>query len=97
LIIYLKERIRKKKLRDYIYYEKSLFLNRGQDKDEYGIRGSDERMTYIDNFLQVALEKVYEWVRTGANPFDLYMSFYSLNEEKGYHKKKIENQSTFDQ
>jgi len=38
------------KLRRYVYDEKSLFLNRGKEKDDRGIRGSDERQTYIPNF-----------------------------------------------
>ena len=76
------------KLRKYIYNEKSLFLNRGNDVDENGIKHSDERMTYIDNYLITALDIVIQWVKMGANPFDLYMAFYNLNEEKGYHKQE---------
>lgn len=76
-----------KKLRQYIYDEKSLFLNRGQEKDEWGIRGSDERMAYIENFLSTALDTVYNWIKAGANPFDLYQAFHDLNEERGYHQK----------
>lgn len=33
-----------------------------------GIRGSDERQTYIDGFLQTAFDTVVEWVKTGADP-----------------------------
>jgi len=83
------------KLRRYVYDEKSIFLNRGKDKDENGIRGSDERMTYIDNFLQVGFNIVVNWVKEGANPFDLYMAFWNLNEGKGYHKEKAP-ETTFD-
>lgn len=72
------------KLRRYIYDEKSLFLNRGKDKNEKGIRGSDERQTYIGNFLHVAFDIVNNWIINGANPFDLYKSFYDLNKEHGF-------------
>lgn len=90
-----------KKLREYVYNEKSLFLNRGIDKADNGIRGSDERQTYIDNFLKTAFDTVVEWVRTGANAFDLYMAFWKMNEEKSYHDKKEdkpeeEKKSSFD-
>ena len=42
-----------KKLREKIYDEKNLFLNRGYDKNEAGIRGMDGRQTYI-NLMQEA-------------------------------------------
>lgn len=73
-----------KKLREFIYYEKNLFLNRGLET------GADSRMSYISNFLEVAFGKVTNWILTGTNPFDIYMDFYNLNEEKGFHKGKIE-------
>ena len=76
------------RLRRYVYDEKSLFLNRGIDKNEIGYKGSDERMAYIDNFLQIAFGIVNNWVVTGANPFDLYKAFWDINEEKGFHKEK---------
>ncbi|RNI27355.1 hypothetical protein EFA69_14535 [Rufibacter immobilis] len=78
------------KLRRYIYDEKSLFLNRGKAKDEKGVRGSDERMAYLGNFLNVALNTVQRWVEQGAVPYDLYMAFNTLNRERGYHS--TENQ-----
>lgn len=74
------------KLRGYIYTEKKLFLNRGIDIKDNGRRGSDERMTYIENFLQQAFSIITEWIKSGANAFDLYMAFWRLNEERGYHK-----------
>ena len=83
-----------KKLRQYIYDEKSLFLNRGKEKNEKGIKGSDERQSYIGNFLQVAFDTVNRWISEGANPFDLYMAFHKLNEEKGYHKESVESPQT---
>jgi len=75
-----------KELRQAIYDEKNLFLNRGIDKDEEGLRGSDGRMTYIHSFLVVAFKIVSEWIAQGAAPYDIYMAFWDLNESKGYHK-----------
>ena len=46
------------KLRKYVYDEKSLFLNRGKERDKRGKRDSDERQAYIGNFLQTAFEVV---------------------------------------
>lgn len=34
--------------------------------------------------------QVTSWILTGTNPFDIYMIFYNLNEEKGFHKVKVE-------
>ena len=82
------------KLRRYIYDEKILFLNRGKLKDDFGRRGSDERMAYINNFLNIAFDIITNWVRNGANPYDLYTSFYNLNEEKGYHSVSNNENST---
>lgn len=70
------------KLRQFIYYEKNLFLKRGLEK------GADGRMSYISNFLEVVFKKVTSWILTGSNPFDIYMEFYNLNEEKGFHQDK---------
>lgn len=78
------------KLRKHIYNEKSLFLNRGKDVDEKGIKHSDERQSYIDNYLQTAFDITMDWVKSGSNPFDLYMAFYRINEEKGYHNNSNE-------
>ncbi len=79
------------KMRRYIYDEKSLFLNRGKAKNEKGIRGSDERMAYLGNFLNVALNTVQQWVEQGAAPYDLFMAFNILNKERGYHT--VENKA----
>lgn len=87
-----------KKLRQKIYDEKNLFLNRGYDKDAFGIRGSDGRQTYI-NLLQQAFAVVFNWVASGGNSFDIYQEFWQLNEDKGYHKeeeKKEEHNGDFD-
>lgn len=87
-----------KKLRQYVYDEKNLLLNRGIALKEDGTRGSDGRMTYINPFLSQAFGMVANWIQAGANPFDLYMAFYNANEERGFHKP-IENEpmGTFDQ
>lgn len=74
-----------KKLRQYIYDEKNIFLNRGKDIDEKtGLRGSDGKMTYIPNFLEVAFDLTANWVKAGGSPFDLFDSFRKLNIERGY-------------
>lgn len=82
LIDYLPQGKKNKKLRKRIYAEKNLFLNRGKEKH------SDGRMTYISNFLDIAFNTVAKWVETGANSFDIYMKFWELNEERGYHKEE---------
>jgi hypothetical protein len=85
LIEYLPKGKENKSLRQKIYDEKNLFLNRGIDKRPDGIRGSDGRMTYIDPFLKETLKIVADWIATGANSFDIWKAFWDLNEEKGYH------------
>ena len=78
-----------KRLREYVYNEKNLFLNRGIEINEQtGTRGSDSRMTYIPNFLEVAFNEVGKWIGDRANPFDIYKAFWDLNEARGYHSEK---------
>ena len=74
-----------KKLRKDIFEEKNIFLNRGKFKDANGIRHSDGRMTYIEPFLTQALDIVLKWVSNGAQPFDVFVSFYDKNKELGYY------------
>jgi|GEM_PF-596942 len=76
-----------KKLRDHIYDEKNIFLNRGAKLNSQGIRGSDGRMTYVSSHLKVAYETVVEWVREGANSFDIFDKFRDLNKKHGYYDK----------
>jgi hypothetical protein len=83
-----------KKFNDKVYAEKKLFLNRGKDVDEKGIRGSDERQAYIPNFLKVAFDIVNLWVADGAVPYDLWYAFYKLNKERGYRKEGKDNSPT---
>lgn len=87
LIDYLPKGNENKKLRAYVYYEKNLFLKRGLET------GADSRMTYIANYLEVAFKVVTNWVLHNSNPYDIYMEFYNLNEESGYHteKQKLSN------
>lgn len=76
------------KLRRYIYDEKNLFLNRGKAIDEKtGLRGSDGRMTYIPNFLEVAFDITVNWVKSGGSPYELFDAFRMKNIEKGYYNK----------
>lgn len=78
--------IEQKKLREWIYEEKNVFINQGHEKDVYGRRGSDGRMAFIDSHLVTALDIVTEWVKNGAEPTDLYEAFYDKNKECGYRK-----------
>lgn len=74
-------------LRRYVYDEIGLFLNRGKEKNERGVRNSDMRMAYIPTFLKPAFDIVVKWVTEGAAPFDLYEAFRRKNEEMGYGRK----------
>lgn len=76
-----------KKLRQMIYDEKNLFLNRGMDINQNGVRGSDGRQTYIQPFLKEAFMAVSNWIANGAIPFDIFMTFRNMNIEKGYYEK----------
>jgi hypothetical protein len=73
-----------KTLRQHIYDEVNLYLNRGKQKDARGIRGSSGQMTYIPTFLEPAFDIVLRWVGAGANPFELYSAFEAKNTEMGY-------------
>lgn len=90
LMDYLPKGKNNKELRDKIYSEKNLFLNRGIEINQWGIRGSDSRMTYITNFLEVAFNTVTKWIITGGTPYDIWQSFWDLNEERGYHNQQQE-------
>lgn len=74
-------------LRRYVYDERNLYINRGKDLDERGIRGSDGRMGYIPHLKQ-ALKTVKEWVARGGSSFDIFEAFWTMNERLGYHKKR---------
>lgn len=83
-----------KKLRQSVYDEKNMFLNRGENIKPNGVRGSDGRQTYIQPFLREAFTAVTNWIMTGANPFDIFMAFRTMNEEKGYYSNKPAEGST---
>lgn len=73
-----------KEIRDIIYDEKNIFLNLGKRKsDGGGIRKSDGRMTFQPVMNEI-LEIIVDWVTNSQNPFDLYRSFFELNEKHGY-------------
>lgn len=72
-------------LRDYVYEEKNIYLNRGKKKDASGIRGSDGRMGYLPH-LRAALGIAREWSAAGGTAFDVFLDFRLLNEKLGYRK-----------
>mgnify|MGYP006434169147 CR=1 FL=1 len=84
-----------KDLRDQVYEEKNIYINRGNKKDEAGIRGSDGRMSYLHH-LRVALRIVKEWATKSSNSWDLYCVFRKLNEKLGYHNKNFFSDEEFD-
>jgi len=70
-------------LRRIIYDEKNILINRGNKKDEKGIRGSDGRMAYMED-IEMAITIVMEWVSAKGSYQELYMSFWNKNEELNY-------------
>ena len=83
-----------KPLRQHIYDEVNLYLNRGKQKDARGIRGSSGQMTYIPTFLEPAFDLVLRWVGAGANPFELYSAFEAKNTEMGYRSGDEDSEDT---
>lgn len=80
------------KVREIVREEKNVFLNRGKEKDNRGIRGSDPRQAYILAHLKVAFDIVALWIREGGTTFDLYMKFREENQKNGYREKvKLSN------
>ena len=70
-------------VRRIVYDEKNILINRGAQKDEKGIRGSDGRMAYIED-LEEAIKIVADWTSRKGTPAELFMSFWDKNEELGY-------------
>jgi len=70
-------------IRRIIYDEKNILINRGNKKDEKGIRGSDGRMAYLED-IEVAIEVVMNWISSKGSYQDLYMLFWDKNEEMNY-------------
>lgn len=66
-----------------IHDEKLILLNRGAKRGSDGLRGSDARMGSIE-VMEEAIEIVGNWLRSGKNPYELYMAFYDANEARGY-------------
>lgn len=69
--------------RRIIYDEKNILINRGNKKDEKGIRGSDGRMAYMED-IELAISIVMEWVNSKGSYHELYMAFWNKNEELNY-------------
>ena len=80
-----------KELRQFVYNEKNLYLNRGKEKDEDGIRGSDGRQTYLSH-LSKALAVTRKWRREDGNAMDIYSAFRRMNEEAGYRSDILQDQ-----
>lgn len=76
-----------KDIRQFIYDEKNILINRGAVKNEKGIRGSDGRMAYLED-LEVAIKIVADWTRKKGSPVELYQAFWDKNEELGYGHQK---------
>lgn len=72
-----------KEQRQIIYDEKNMFLNRGKAKNEKGIRGSDGRMTYNEDMMELT-NLISDWVTSSQDPVDLYQKLYDLNEKYEY-------------
>lgn len=72
-----------KELRQFVYDEKDLYLNRGKEKDEDGIRGSDGRQALLSH-LTTALTATREWRQRDGNAVDIYKVFEEMNKEAGY-------------
>lgn len=82
-----------KELRDLIYDEKNVFLNRGKKKsDNNGIRKSDGRMTYQE-YMSEMLDLITTWVSQSQIPFDLYNMLYELNEKHNYGHENYDETS----
>ncbi len=79
------------KLRRAVYDEKNLYINRGEDLDERGIRGSDGRMGYLPH-LRVALSLVKKWRAETGSAFDIFLAFWEVNEQLGYHQASPKGQ-----
>lgn len=83
-----------KEARNLIYEEKNILINRGNKKNELGVRGSDGRMAYIPD-LEMALNIITEWMLERGTPFQLYTKFREKNVEMGYHDQKGKKPSAF--
>jgi len=83
---HLPKGIQNKALRDFIREEKNIFLNRGKKKNKKGIRFSDSRQSYIDPFLEESINIILNWIKTGANPLDLYDLYRAANVKYGFDK-----------
>jgi hypothetical protein len=84
LMKYLPSGKESQEIRELIYDEKNVFLNRGKKKsDNNGIRKSDGRMTYQE-YMHEMLDLITTWVSQSQIPFDLYHMIYELNERHNY-------------
>lgn len=93
LMKYLPKGKENEELRQLIYDEKNVFLNRGKRKsDNDGIRGSDGRMTYQE-YMSEMLDEITKWVSESQVPLDLYHMLYGLNEKHGYGHEEYDKTS----
>lgn len=70
-------------VRRIIYDEKNILINRGNKKNQKGIRGSDGRMAYMED-IELAITIVMDWVKSKGSYHDLYISFWNKNDELQY-------------
>lgn len=75
-----------KPVRQLIYDEFNLFLNRGKAIKANGLRGSDGRMALPRPVMEEAFRVLHAWGQTSMlNPSQLYNSLRELNLAHGYH------------
>jgi hypothetical protein len=93
LMKYLPSGKENEELRQLLYDEKNIFLNRGKKKsDNNGVRRSDGRMTYQE-YMSEMLDVVTKWVSESQVPIDLYHALYELNENHRYGHEEYDKTS----
>jgi len=80
--------VKNEKLRRFVTEPRRVFLNQGKEIDpESGLRGSEEKMTYLESHLKIALQEVMQWVQSNGSALDLRERFHKLNVKYGYKEE----------
>lgn len=74
-----------KKLREFIYEEKNLYLRQGKPHIPGKPIGADSRQAYLTH-LRNALGAVRRWAAADGSPADIFQAFLDLNLAAGYRK-----------